>query len=136
MPFGAGWHCADHCHPGVGGLEGEQCLKYLERLRLPMPIGVRADGRKELVAVTNGYPEATGLWANLLPAFYDFPTEHWMHLHTINPIQLTFAAVTSPLQDHEKSRITCGRSGGGLKDLNTGLGCRPAEKRRADEVSP
>jgi hypothetical protein len=31
-----------------------------------VPIGVRADGRKELVALTDGYREATESWADLL----------------------------------------------------------------------
>jgi putative transposase len=28
-----------------------------------------------------------------LPAFYDFPAEHWKHLRTSNPIESTFATV-------------------------------------------
>jgi transposase-like protein len=28
-----------------------------------------------------------------LLAFYDFPAEHWKHLHTTNPIESTFATV-------------------------------------------
>nr|BFD89202.1 hypothetical protein KitaXyl93_05620 [Kitasatospora sp. Xyl93] len=28
-----------------------------------------------------------------LPAFYDFPAEHWVHLRTTNPIESTFSAV-------------------------------------------
>jgi putative transposase len=28
-----------------------------------------------------------------LPAFYDFPAEHWDHLRTANPIESVFAAV-------------------------------------------
>ncbi len=28
-----------------------------------------------------------------LPAFYDFPTEHWIHLRTTNPIESTVATV-------------------------------------------
>ncbi len=28
-----------------------------------------------------------------LLAFYDFPAEHWIHLRTTNPIELTFATV-------------------------------------------
>jgi len=28
-----------------------------------------------------------------LLAFYDFPAEHWIHLHTTNPIESTFATV-------------------------------------------
>jgi transposase-like protein len=28
-----------------------------------------------------------------LLAFYDFPAEHWIHLHTSNPIESTFASV-------------------------------------------
>ena len=28
-----------------------------------------------------------------LLAFYDFPAEHWQHLHTSNPIESTFATV-------------------------------------------
>jgi putative transposase len=30
-------------------------------------IGVRSDGRKELVALTDGYRESTESWADLLP---------------------------------------------------------------------
>ena len=28
-----------------------------------------------------------------MPAFYDFPAEHWKHLRTTNPIESTFATV-------------------------------------------
>lgn len=28
-----------------------------------------------------------------LPAFYDFPAEHWIHLRTANPIESTFTTV-------------------------------------------
>ena len=32
-----------------------------------------------------------------LPAFYDFPAEHWKHLRTTNPIESTFAqCATAP----------------------------------------
>ena len=37
-----------------------------EKLCLLVMIGVRADGRKELVALTDGYRESTESWANLL----------------------------------------------------------------------
>jgi putative transposase len=37
-----------------------------EKLCLLVMIGVRADGRKELVALTDGYREATESWADLL----------------------------------------------------------------------
>ncbi|EBA09094.1 putative transposase [Sagittula stellata E-37] len=30
---------------------------------------------------------------NVLLAFYDFPTEHWKHIRTTNPIESTFATV-------------------------------------------
>jgi transposase-like protein len=58
-------------------------------------IGVRADGRKELIALTDGYRESTESWADLdeLLAFYDFPAEHRQHLRTTNPIESTFATV-------------------------------------------
>ena len=29
----------------------------------------------------------------MLLAFYDFPSEHWIHLRTTNPIESTFATV-------------------------------------------
>ena len=29
----------------------------------------------------------------MLPAFYDHPAEHWIHLRTTNPIESTFATV-------------------------------------------
>ena len=28
-----------------------------------------------------------------LVAFYDYPAEHWVHLHTTNPVESTFATV-------------------------------------------
>ncbi len=31
-----------------------------------------------------------------LPAFYDFPAEHWIHLRTTNPIESTFSTVKRP----------------------------------------
>ncbi len=37
-----------------------------ERLCLLVLIGVRADGRKELIAITDGYRESAGSWADLL----------------------------------------------------------------------
>ncbi|WP_421840164.1 IS256 family transposase [Mycobacterium sp.] len=37
-----------------------------EKLCLLVMIGVRGDGRKELVAITDGYRESTGSWADLL----------------------------------------------------------------------
>jgi putative transposase len=36
-----------------------------ERLCLLVLIGVRADGRKELITLTDGYRESTGSWADL-----------------------------------------------------------------------
>lgn len=30
---------------------------------------------------------------DVLPAFLDFPAEHWIHLRTANPIESTFATV-------------------------------------------
>lgn len=38
----------------------------LEKLSLLVMLGVRADGRKELVAITDGYRESTESWADLL----------------------------------------------------------------------
>ncbi len=37
-----------------------------EKLCLLVLIGVRADGRKELIALTDGYRESTESWADLL----------------------------------------------------------------------
>jgi len=44
-----------------------ECSVFLEeKLCLLVMIGVRADGRKELVALTDGYRESTESWADLL----------------------------------------------------------------------
>jgi putative transposase len=75
-------------------------------------IGVRADGKKELIAVSDGCressesrsrpttapsgPRATAKITEHLDdllAFYDYPAEHWIHLRTTNPIESTFATV-------------------------------------------
>ena len=49
---------ADGIHVNVRLEEDKLCLLVL--------IGVRADGRKELIALTDGYREATESWADLL----------------------------------------------------------------------
>ena len=49
---------ADGIHVNVRLEEARLCLLVL--------IGVRADGRKELIALTDGYREATESWADLL----------------------------------------------------------------------
>ena len=49
---------ADGIHVNVRLDEAKLCLLVM--------IGVRADGRKELIAVTDGYREAAGSWADLL----------------------------------------------------------------------
>ena len=49
---------ADGIHVNVRLDEAKLCLLVL--------IGVRADGRKELIALTDGYREATESWADLL----------------------------------------------------------------------
>ena len=49
-----------------------------------------------LVAYEPKYPKAAECLAkdqDALLAFYDFPTEHWVHLRTTNPIESTFASV-------------------------------------------
>jgi len=40
-----------------------------------------------------GAVECLGKDRDGLPAFYDFPAEHWIHLRTTNPIESTFATV-------------------------------------------
>ena len=121
---------------------------------VPVLIGVRADGTKELIAMDEGYRESGESWAALLrdcawrgmrapvlavgdgalrfwnglhkdqaqaaairmfeklygakfpkavkkitddedvlPAFYDYPAGHWIHLRTANSIESTFATV-------------------------------------------
>jgi transposase-like protein len=49
---------ADGIHVNIRLGEDKLCLLVM--------IGVRADGRKELVALTDGYQESTGSWADLL----------------------------------------------------------------------
>jgi transposase-like protein len=49
---------ADGIHVNIRLEEGKLCLLVM--------IGVRADGRKELVALTDGYRESSGSWADLL----------------------------------------------------------------------
>ncbi len=49
---------ADGIHLGIRLGEGKLCLLVM--------VGVRADGRKELVALADGYRESAGSWADLL----------------------------------------------------------------------
>jgi putative transposase len=136
---------ADGVHLRIRLGESKACV--------PVLIGVRADGTKELIARDEGYREsgesraallrdcarrgmrapvlalgdgALGFWNGLrkdqaqaairvfeklygaefpkavkkitddedvLPAFYDYPAEHWIHLRTANSIESTFATV-------------------------------------------
>src|SRR6266545_4313939 len=72
-------------------------------------VGVRADGRKELVAVADGTRESTDD-RDVLLTFFDYPAEHWLHLRTTNPIESSFAPVRA------RTRVT---KGPGTRD--TGL---------------
>jgi transposase-like protein len=56
--------------------------------------------RKAAKAFAAGYaakwPKATAKITehlDVLLAFFDYPAEHWIHLHTANPIESTFATV-------------------------------------------
>nr|WP_238577330.1 transposase [Streptomyces inhibens] len=60
----------------------------------------RAHAEKAIEAFTKAYgtewPNAVAKItddAEELLAFYDFPTEHWIHLRTTNPIESTFSTV-------------------------------------------
>src|SRR5271163_131175 len=56
---------ADYVYLWIDGIHLKVRLDQ-ERLCLLVMIGVRADGRKELVALTDGYRESTESWADLL----------------------------------------------------------------------
>jgi putative transposase len=55
----------DYVYLWVDGIHLKVRLEQ-EKLCLPVMIGVRADGRKELVALADGYRESTESWADLL----------------------------------------------------------------------
>ncbi len=55
----------DHVYPWADGIHVNIRLAE-HKLCLPVMIGVRADGRKELVAPADGYRESTESWADLL----------------------------------------------------------------------
>ncbi|MET7774124.1 IS256 family transposase [Nocardia sp. NPDC005366] len=55
----------DHVYSWVDGIHVKVRLDQ-EKLCLLVMIGVRGDGRKELVALTDGYRESTESWADLL----------------------------------------------------------------------
>lgn len=55
----------DYVYLWVDGIHLKVRLEQ-EKLCLLVILGVRADGRKELVALADGYRESTGLWADLL----------------------------------------------------------------------
>ncbi len=76
-------------------------------------IGADEMGRKELLAIADGYRESAQSWREVLLdlkrrglaiapelatgdgalGFYDFPAEHWKHIRTTNPIESTFENV-------------------------------------------
>lgn len=53
------------------------CTKFVERYKAKYPKAVEKIERDR----------------DSLLAFYDFPAEHWQHIHTTNPIESTFATV-------------------------------------------
>ena len=55
----------DYVYPWVDGIHLKVRLEQTKLCLLVM-IGVRADGRKELVAITDRYRESTESWADLL----------------------------------------------------------------------
>lgn len=55
----------DYVYLWVDGIRLKICLEQ-EKLCLLVMIGVRADGRKELVALTDGFRESSESWADLL----------------------------------------------------------------------
>lgn len=55
----------DYIYLWVDGIHTKVRLEQ-QKLCLLVMIGVRADGRKELVALTDGYRESTESWADLL----------------------------------------------------------------------
>jgi putative transposase len=57
--------CVDYVYLWVDGIHVNVRLEE-EKLCVLVMIGVRADGRKELVALTDGYRESTESWADLL----------------------------------------------------------------------
>jgi transposase-like protein len=57
--------CTDYVYLWVDGIHLKVRLEQ-EKLCLLVMIGVRADGRKELVALTDGYRESAESWADLL----------------------------------------------------------------------
>ncbi len=103
---------ADGVHFGVRLEDASQCILVI--------IGATADGKKQLLAMTDGYRESEESWKELLLdlkqrgltidqhpkateclakdrhtllTFYDFPAEHWQHIRTTNPIESTFSTV-------------------------------------------
>ena len=46
---------------------------------------------------------------NAMLTFYDFPTEHWVHLRTTNPIESTFSTVKHRTRKTKESgsRVAC-----------------------------
>ena len=73
------------------------------KLCLLVLIGATEDGKKELIAVEDGYRESEALLVS-----YDFPAEHWVHIRTTNPLESTFATVRLD-RVIEKWRIWNGR---------------------------
>ena len=69
------------------------------RLRAIYNAGSRTDApvaAKVFADAFSGFPKATKKVMDELDtllAFYDFPKEHWVHLRTSNPIELTFSTV-------------------------------------------
>ena len=61
-------------------------------------------------------------WERMV-AFYDFPEDHWKHLHTTNVVESPFAALR--LQDDGGEAIQAGRERYGA-DLEVALGGREA----------
>jgi hypothetical protein len=79
--------------------------------------------------------------AEPLLACCDFPAEHWVHLKTTNPIELTFATVRLRTKGHHGARLPSSRPRHGLQAHRSGratvaIGQRPHTSSRSSEPAP
>jgi putative transposase len=92
---------ADGVHVNVRLQEARLCLLVV--------IGVRADGRKELVALADGYRESAESWADLLRDRAPGPSTH------VEPDRVHFRHGAPPHQSDQGPGQPCGRAGHGVQ---------------------
>ena len=99
-----------------------------------------AENKQEAIRAMEGFASEFGAkWPKasekitsekeVLLTFYDYPTQHWVHLRTTNPIEVDVCAGEGEDRHHQRSGLQAGRTGDDLQ-AHGSCGGEVAEAKR------